>query len=379
MLVGVPREIKVAERRVALTPSGAAALRASGAQVLVERGAGLGSGFADAEYAQVGAALVDRASVYGESDLVVKVKEPIGDEPALLRPGQTLFCYLHLAAAPDLARRLLRRDVVAIAYETVQLPDGSLPLLTPMSAVTGRLAVQIGAALLQSDQGGRGVLLGGVPGVPPGLVVVLGAGTVGGNAVHIAVGLGARVIAVDRNPRVLANLDQAHGGRVETLVPTADALARLLPTADLLIGAVLVPGARAPVIVSREMVQSMLPGSAIVDVAVDQGGCVATTHPTTHDAPTYVESGVIHYAVTNMPALVPRTSTLALTNATLPYVQALATAGVPAALRADPALARGVAIWRDHVTCAPTAAALGLPATDLAAALDGRARLPLSA
>jgi alanine dehydrogenase len=210
-------------------------------------------------------------------------------------------------------------------------------------------------------------------------VVVLGAGIVGSNAVHIAVGLGARVVAVDRNPRVLASLDSAYGGRVETLVPTADALARLLPSADLLIGAVLVPGARAPVVVSREMVQSMLPGSAIVDVAVDQGGCVATTHPTTHEAPTYVEEGVIHYAVTNMPALVPRTSTLALTNATLPYVQTLATLGVQAALRADPALARGVTIWRDQVTSAPTAAAIGLPSTDLATALDGRARLPLSA
>jgi alanine dehydrogenase len=379
MLVGVPREIKVGERRVALTPSGVAALRAGGASVLVERGAGLGSGFADEEYAAAGAALVDRATVFGRSELVVKVKEPVDDEPDLLRPGQVLFCYLHLAAVPDLARRLLRRDVVAIAYETVQLPDGSLPLLTPMSAVTGRLAVQIGASLLQSDHGGRGLLLGGVPGVPPGTVVVLGAGIVGGNAIRLAVGLGARVIAVDRSPRVLATVDSTYGGRVETLVPAADALARLIPSADLVIGAVLVPGARAPVLVSRSMVQSMAPGSVVVDVAVDQGGCVATTRPTTHDAPTYVEEGVVHYAVTNMPALVPRTSTLALTNATLPYVLALAGSGVQAALRADPALARGVAIWRDRVANAPTAAALGLPAADLASLLDGRARLPLSA
>jgi alanine dehydrogenase len=379
VLIGVPREIKIGERRVALTPSGVSALRGGGAGVVVERGAGVGSGFPDAEYEAAGARLADRATIFGESDLVVKVKEPVDDEPDLLRPGQTLFCYLHLAAVPDLARRLLRRDIVAIAYETVQLPDGTLPLLTPMSAVTGRLAVQVGASLLQSDHGGRGLLLGGVPGVPPATVLVLGAGVVGGNAARVAVGFGARVVVADRSSRVLGTLDNAYNGRVETLVPTSDALARVVPGADLIIGAVLVPGARAPVLVSRPMVQSMAPGSAIVDVAVDQGGCVATTRPTTHAEPTYVDEGVIHYAVTNMPALVPRTATLALTNATLPYLLALAGAGVQAALRADPALARGVAIWRDQVPCAPTAMALGVPAADLAALLEGRARLPLSA
>src|SRR5581483_11498138 len=270
-VVGVPKEIKVGERRVALTPDGARTLRSRGARVFVERGAGEGSGFPDDEYAAAGAHLLDRATVFGASDLVVKVKEPVDDEPDLLHAGQTLFCYLHLAAAPALARRLLDRGLIAVAYETVQAPDGSLPLLMPMSQITGRLAVQLGAALLQSDHGGRGVLLGGVPGVPPGTVVVLGAGTVGSNAVQVAVGLGARVIAVDRSPAALAALDRAYHGRTETLVGTADAIAQAVGEADLVIGAVLVPGARAPVIVSRAMVQSMAAGSVIVDVAVDQG------------------------------------------------------------------------------------------------------------
>jgi alanine dehydrogenase len=239
--------------------------------------------------------------------------------------------------------------------------------------------VQVGANLLQSDRGGRGVLLGGVPGVPPGLVVVLGAGTVGSNAAQIAVGLGARVLVVDRSPAALARLDAAYHGRVETLVGSADAIGRAVRDADLLVGAVLVPGARAPVLVSRAMVEAMAAGSVIVDVAVDQGGCVATTRPTSHAAPTYVEAGVVHYAVPNMPALVPRTATLALTNATLPYVVALATEGTAAALRADPALARGLTIWNDRVTCAPTAAALGLPASDPAPLLVDRAPVALSA
>jgi alanine dehydrogenase len=378
-VVGIPREIKIGERRVALTPDGARALGASGARVLVERGAGVGSGFADDAYAAAGATLVDRAAVFGDSDLVVKVKEPLDDEPERLHAGQTLFCYLHLAAAPELARRLLARGLVAIAYETVQATDGSLPLLAPMSAITGRLAVQVGAGLLQSDHGGRGVLLGGVPGVPPGSVVVLGAGTVGTNAVQIAVGLGARVLVVDRNPAALARLDAVYQGRVETLVGAAEAIGRAVRGADLVVGAVLVPGARAPVLVSRAMVEAMAPGSAIVDVAVDQGGCVATTRPTTHAQPTYVEAGVVHYAVPNMPALVPRTATLALTNVTLPYVQALAAEGAPAALRADPALARGLTIWDHRLTCAATAAALGLPAAEPAAILAGPPSLALSA
>src|SRR5581483_902657 len=251
-VVGIPREIKTGERRVALTPDGARALTASGAAVLAERGAGVGSGFPDEEYRAAGATLADRAAVYRDSDLVVKVKEPVDNEPELLHAGQTLFCYLHLAAAPDLARRLLNRGIVAIAYETVQAPDGTLPLLVPLSTITGRLAVQVGASLLQSDRGGRGVLLGGVPGVPPGLVVVLGAGTVGSNAVQVAIGLGARVLAVDRNPAALARLDALYHGRVETLVGSPAALGRAVAGADLVVGAVLVPGARAPVLVSRE-------------------------------------------------------------------------------------------------------------------------------
>jgi alanine dehydrogenase len=378
-VVGVPKEIKVGERRVALTPDGARTLRSRGARVFVERGAGDGSGFADDEYAAAGAQLVDRATVFGASDLVVKVKEPVDDEPDLLHPGQTLFCYLHLAAAPALARRLLARGLIAVAYETVQAPDGSLPLLIPMSQITGRLAVQLGAALLQSDHGGRGVLLGGVPGVRPGTVVVLGAGSVGSNAIQVAVGLGARVIAVDRSAAALAVLDRAYHGRIETLVGSPDAIAQAVAEADLVIGAVLVPGARAPVVVSCSMVQSMAAGSVIVDVAVDQGGCVATTRPTTHEAPTYVEAGVLHYAVTNMPALAPRTASRALTNATLPYVEALAVRGSAAALEADPTLAHGLTIWDDRITCAPTAAALRLPAADGSAAHPGRVALALSA
>jgi alanine dehydrogenase len=376
--VGIPREIKTGETRVALTPAGARALTEAGAKVLVEHQAGEASGFPDADYAAAGARLVERARLYGDSELIVKVKEPVDDEPDLLHAGQTLFCYLHLAALPDLARRLLGRGLVAIAYETVQLPDGSLPLLAPMSAITGRLAVQVGAALLQSDNGGRGVLLGGVPGVLPGKVVVLGAGNVGSNAVRVAAGLGARVVAVDRGPRALAALEQAHGGRIETLVPQGDGVAAVARDADLVIGAVLVPGARAPVLLSREAVAAMPRGSVIVDVAIDQGGCVATTRPTSHADPTYVEEGVIHYGVPNVPALVPRTSTLALTNVTLPSLLALATLGVHAALQADPALAAGLTLWGERVCNARTADALGLPATTPAAALAS-APLPLSA
>ncbi|HZS02923.1 MAG TPA: alanine dehydrogenase [Chloroflexota bacterium] len=371
MIVGVPREIKIGERRVALTPAGAAALRARDVPVLVERGAGLGAGFTDDEYAAAGAALADRATVFRESKLIVKVKEPVADEPDLLHTGQTLFCYLHLAAAPELAHRLVGHGLVAIAYETVELPDGSLPLLAPMSAVAGRLAVQVGAALLQSDHAGRGVLLGGVPGVPPATVVVLGAGTVGRHAAQMAVGLGARVVALNRGVAALDELDRRYAGRVETLVANPETIARAVRQADLLIGAVLVPGARAPALVSRGMVGTMPPGSVIVDVAVDQGGCVETIRPTTHEAPTYEQDGVIHYGVTNMPALVPRTATLALTNATLPYVLALAIQGVCGALRADPTLARGLTIWDHCVPYGPTAEALGLPHANLATVLAG--------
>lgn len=373
MRVGVPRETKTGERRVALTPGGAALLRAQGVPVLVEHGAGEGSGFADEAYAAAGARLVDRATLFAESELIVKVKEPVGDEPELLREGQVLFGYLHLAAEPELTRRLLARGIVAIAYELVQLDDGSLPLLAPMSAIAGRLAVQIGASLLQSDRGGRGILLGGVPGVAPGTVAVLGAGTVGTHAVQMAVGLGARVVVVNRSERPLVALDQRYGGRVETRISNPEVIAEVVAGADLLIGALHVPGARTPTLVSRTMVRSMAPGSVIVDVAIDQGGCVETIRPTSHAAPTYIEEGVIHYAVPNMPALVPRTATLALTNATQRYVLALATLGIPAALQAEPALARGVAIWRDQLTCAPTAAALGLPAAPLDRLLAGAA------
>lgn len=379
MIIGVPKEIKDHEYRVALLPSAAYQLVKRGHQVLVERNAGAGAGYPDADYEQAGATMIsEHRAVFEKADLIVKVKEPLPPEYPLLRQGQILFTYLHLAASRSLTEAMLKSGVTGIAYETIEV-NRRLPLLEPMSEIAGRMSVLVGGYFLAKHHGGSGVLLGGVPGVPPGSVVVLGAGTVGSNAVQIAVGLGARVLAVDRNPAALARLDAAYHGRVETLIGSADAIARAVSGADLVVGAVLVPGARAPVLVSRAMVEAMAPGSAIVDVAVDQGGCVATTRPTTHTAPTYVEAGVVHYAVPNMPALVPRTATLALTNATLPYLQELVVDGTVPALRADPALARGLTIWGDRVTCAPTAAALGLPAADPAPLLAARGPLALSA
>jgi len=365
MIVGVPREIKPGEQRVALTPAGAHALVEAGHRVLVEQDAGGGSGFRDDEYAKVGASLAPVEEVWATAELILKVKEPIAEEYGRLRRGQILFTYLHLAAVPALTAALRRADVIAIAYETVQRADGSLPLLTPMSEVAGRLAVLEGAHHLGKAHGGRGILLSGVPGVPPGNVVILGAGTVGVNAARTAIGLGADVALLDVNLDRLRHVDELFGGRVATLASNAFNVAQVAPRADLLVGAVLVAGARAPCLVTRAMVERMKDGAVIVDVAVDQGGCVETIRPTTLMEPTYRVGTVVHYGVANMPALVPRTSTFALTNATLPYVLELAGRGVTAALRGSPALAHGINVWRGGIVHPGVAESVGEPATPL--------------
>ena len=349
MIIGVPREIKSGEQRVALTPAGAHALVGDGHRVLVEPGAGAGSAIRDEDYTGVGATLRTGEQVWAEADLILKVKEPIPAEYGRLRAGQVLFTYLHLAAVPELTQALRKADTIAIAYETVQRPDGSLPLLTPMSEVAGRLAVQEGAFYLVRAHGGRGILLSGVPGVPPGNVVIIGAGVVGLNAAKTAVGLGADVSILDVNLDRLRYVDDLFRGQVVTIVSNAFNLSRLVQRADLLIGGVLITGARAPVLVTEAMVRTMKEGAVIVDVAVDQGGCIATVHPTTLAEPVYRVGGVVHYGVANMPALVPRTSTFALTNATLPYVLELAQKGVVAAVRENRPLARGVNVWRGRI------------------------------
>jgi alanine dehydrogenase len=369
VIVGVPREIKPGEERVALTPAGVRALVQTGHRVVVEHGAGLGSSIRDEEYTREGATTASVDEVWAQAELVLKVKEPIAEEYPRMRAGQVLFTYLHLAAVPELARALQAADGVAIAYETVQRADGSLPLLAPMSEVAGRLAVQEGAFYLAKAHGGRGILLAGVPGVPPGNVVVLGAGTVGINAARIALGLGADISILDINLDRLRAVDDLFHGRVITLMSNAFNIDQVLRRADLLVGAVLVAGARAPVLVTKEMVATMKEGSVIVDVAVDQGGSIETIHATTLLDPTYVVSGVVHYGVANMPALVPRTSTFALTNATLPYVLALADRGLAAAVRRDPALAKGVNVWRGRLVHPAVAHALGERATPLEAVL----------
>jgi alanine dehydrogenase len=362
MIIGVPKEIKNHEYRVALTPEGAARLTATGHQVLVQSDAGTGSGFEDGQYSKAGARVMDGGTeLYAASDMIVKVKEPLPSEYSLLRPGLLLFTYLHLAAVPELARVLLDQKVTAIAYETVQLADGTLPLLTPMSEVAGRLAVSAGAHYLEKAHGGSGVLLSGVPGVSPAKVVVLGAGVVGSNAATVALGMGARVAVVTRDVNRLRHLAQVMHGNLETVVSTPESVAREVKEADLVVGAVLVTGQRAPVIVTRTMVQTMRPGSVIVDVSVDQGGCIETTRPTTHSDPVYQVDGVVHYCVTNMPGAVPRTSTQALGSVTLPYIVKIANAGIVPALEEDPALARGLNTFEGRIAHEAVGNALGLP------------------
>lgn len=366
MLIGVPKEVKDFEYRVSVTPDGVRLLRQQGHQVLVEPSAGQGSGFADETYRHAGAEIVaSKEEVFKRADLIVKVKEPQLSECALFRPGQVLFTYLHLASLPDLTKALMAAGITAIAYETVEAKDHSLPMLRPMSEIAGRLAVQVGAHYLGTVQGGRGILLAGVPGVLPGHVVVLGAGVVGTSAVRIAVGMGARVTVINLDLDRLRLLDDLYGGRIATCAATESAIERAVMQADLVIGAVLVPGARAPRVVSRSLVAKMQAGSVIVDVAVDQGGCCETTRPTTHSNPVYTVDGVVHYCVTNMPGIVPHTSTRALTNVTLPYLVRLASEGVEKAIRSDPGLAKGVNVSNGKITCRAVAESHGLPFTPL--------------
>lgn len=360
--VGVPREVKTAEGRVAMTPDGVRELERHGIDVLVETGAGDGASLPDADYAAAGADIVPTAADAWSAEMVVKVKEPQTSELGFLRDDLVLFTYLHLAAYPEVAKALVAAGTTAVAYETVQTADGALPLLAPMSEVAGRLAPQVGAHFLERPQGGRGVLMGGAPGVQPAKVVVLGAGNVGWNAAWIAGGMDAEVVVFDRSTERMRYLDQIRSGRITILASNRGAIERHVADADLVIGAVLVAGGRAPVVVSADMVDAMRPGSVIVDVAVDQGGCIATTHETTHTDPVYEVHGVLHYAVGNMPGAVPHTSTYALTNATLPYISEVATLGVAGAARRDAALAGGINVVDGQLTNQSVAEALGLPA-----------------
>ncbi len=366
MVIGVIKEIKNNEFRVGLTPAGTHLLAGKGHTVIVEAGAGIGSGFSDEEYARAGAELSgDKKGIFDRADIIVKVKEPLEAEYGLFREGQALFTYLHLAPNPSLAGMLLEKRVTGIAFETVELVGGALPLLAPMSEVAGRMAVQVGANLLQKTSGGSGVLLGGVAGVTPGHVVIVGAGTVGTNAAKMAVGLGARVTVLDICLPRLRYIDDVFGGRVNTLFCSPYNAAESVKTADLLIGAVLVPGKSTPKIVSAEMVKTMKNGSVIVDVAVDQGGSIETAdHATTHDDPFYERFGVLHYSVANMPGAVPRTSTLALESATLPYLESLATKGVSRALLEDAALLRGLNTAGGFMTCKNAADSLHMSCAD---------------
>lgn len=359
--VGVPRETKTAEHRVAMTPDGVRELERHGIEVFVESGAGEGASISDDSYRAAGATIAPGAAEAWAQELVVKVKEPLEDEFAFLRDDLTLFTYLHLAAYPEVARALVAAGTTALAYETVQLDDGALPLLAPMSEVAGRLAPQMGAHYLERHNGGRGVLMGGAPGVRPAKVVVLGAGNVGWNAAWIAAGMEAEVVLVDKNLDRLRWVDQIHRGRIMTLASNRGAIERSVLEADLVIGAVLVAGGRAPVVVPEELVAAMKPGAVIVDVAVDQGGCIETTRETTHDHPVYELHGVVHYAVGNMPGAVPNTSTYALTNATLPYQLEVALHGAAEAARRDPAIAHGVNTVGGQVTIEPVADYLGIP------------------
>jgi len=364
MLVGVPKEIKDNEFRVGLTPGSVAELVHHGHKALVEKGAGVGSGLADEEYIAAGATLIDKPEdIFARADMIVKVKEPLAAERRQLRAGQVLYTYLHLA--PDLAQTkdLIASGATCIAYETVTSPTGGLPLLTPMSEVAGRLAPQVGAHALEKAQGGRGVLLGGVTGVPAAEVVVIGGGVAGANAVTIALGMGANVTVVDKSSDTLRRLAAQFGTSLRTIYSTRAAIADLVTRADLVIGAVLVPGANAPKLITRAMLKTMKPGSVIVDIAIDQGGCCETSKPTTHSDPTYVVDGVVHYCVANMPGAVARTSTFALNNATLPFALALADKGWKQALKDDPHLRNGLNVHAGKITCQPVAEAHGLPYT----------------
>ena len=362
MRIGVPKEIKNHEYRVGLIPSSVLELVHHGHEVIVQQGAGLGAGLSDGDYIAAGAKIIETADeIFASADMIVKVKEPLAEERKKLRPGQILFTYLHLAPDAPQTQDLIDSGAICIAYETVTAANGSLPLLTPMSEVAGRLAPQVGAHSLEKAQGGRGVLLGGVPGVPAAEVVILGGGVSGTHAATIAVGMGAKVTVVDRSADALKRLASQFGTSISTVFSTRAAIEELVRRADLLIGTVLVPGASAPKLVSRDMVKTMKPGAVIVDVAIDQGGCVETSHATTHADPTYVVDGVVHYCVANMPGAVARTSTFALNNVTLPFTLALAGKGWREALAQDPHLRNGLNVCEGKLTCAPVAQAHGLP------------------
>jgi alanine dehydrogenase len=368
--VGIPRELKDNEYRVAITPAGVHELVRSGQSVVIEKDAGIGSSITDDEFVAAGAEILPNADdVWATADLVLKVKEPIREEYHRMRRDQVLFTYLHLAASPDCTQAILDSGISAVAYETVQLPDGSLPLLAPMSEVAGRMAPQAGAHFLERAYGGRGVLMGGAPGVYPAKVVVLGAGISGSNAAWIAQGMEAEVYLLDKNVAKLREVDRIHKGRIQTVASNAYEVERAVLDADLVIGAVLVPGAKAPMLVTDDMIRSMKKGAVLVDISVDQGGCFATTHPTTHSDPVYEVHGVIHYCVANMPGAVPHTSTYALTNVTMPFAVELATNGLRAACLADPALALGVNAIGGQLTYQPVAEAHGMSSVALADAL----------
>lgn len=361
MRIGIPKEIKPDEYRVAVVPTGVRVLMRAGHEVRVERGAGVGSGIADTAFQDAGARLCDREEVFTRSDMIMKVKEPLPEEWSLLRPGQILYAYLHLAAAPALTHALLERDVSAVAFETIQLPNGALPLLSPMSEIAGRMSIHVGAKCLEKESGGRGVLLAGVPGVAPGKVVIIGGGIVGMNAARMAIGMGADVTLIDINVERLRHLDEVFGGRVTTLVAHTQYIEDMVTQADLVVGAALIPGARTPHVISHAMVKQMQTGAVLVDVSIDQGGCAETSTPTTHSHPTYIVDGVVHYCVSNMPGAVARTATFALANVTLPYALALANKGLSQAFADDPALAKGLNLHRGRVTYAAVAESLALP------------------
>lgn len=370
MIIGVPKEIKEEENRVAITPTGVSALISHGHKVLVEKGAGRGSGILDRAYEAAGAQLLESAEeIWQRANLLMKVKEPQPSEFQFLRSRLILFAYLHLAADEELTRILCKKKVATIAYETIQLEDGSLPLLTPMSEIAGRLSIQVGAWCLQAENGGRGILLGGASGVRPGKVVILGAGTSGSAACQVAAGMGAYVSILDVNPSKLRYIHDILGGHVTTLMSNRANVEEEVVDADLLIGSILIPGAKTPKLVSRSLVKLMKPGAAIVDISIDQGGCVETSHPTTHHHPIYIEEEAVHYCVTNMPAIVPSTSTYALTNATLSYGLEIADKGFPQALREDAALARGLNTYEGQITHEGVSTAFGLTLTPVKEAI----------
>jgi len=361
MIIGVPKEIKVGEKRVGIVSSGVSAFVAHGHKVLIEKGAGLGSGISDEDYRRAGAKIMSSAKqVWEQADMIIKVKEPLENEIQMCRPGQILYTYLHLASNEALTHGLLKQQIIGVAYETIQLEDGSLPLLTPMSEVAGRLSVQVGARCLEATYGGIGILLGGVSGVKPAKVVILGAGVAGSNACVIAIGMGAHVTVIDINPARLRYMQDIMQGRLTTLMSNRANIVEEISQADLLIGSVLVPGAKAPRLVTKDMIKNMKPNSVIVDIAIDQGGCIETSKPTTHDNPTYRVNDVIHYCVTNMPGAVPRTSTYALTNVTLGYGLMIADLGIDNSIAQDKALRKGVNLYKGKITYKAVAEAFNM-------------------